>query len=106
MKDRREAARAHRELITRVEALLFAADPVGINFETNADEYNPEAVSIVARRGEFETAEALQRVVHEEFVRWFDADTAGPIERYRSVAEQIWRAWATDRIEPGKSDAG
>ena len=105
MSDRRSAARTHNELIARVEALLFAADPIGINFETNADEYNPEAVSIIARRGEFESVDALQRVVHEEFVRWFDANTAGPIERYRSIAAQIWQVWTTDHIERGMSDA-
>ena len=105
MNDRRNEAGALKALVARVEALLFAADPIGMNFETNADEYNPEAVSIVARRGEFESLEALQRVVHEEFVRWFDADTAGPIERYRLVSEQIWQAWASDHIGPAKSDA-
>ena len=106
MNDRRDAARAHTELIARVEAVLFAADPIGINFETNADEYNPEAVSIIGRRKEFQSVDALQRVVHEEFVRWFDADTAGPIDRYRSIAEQIWQVWSTDHIGPGMSDAG
>jgi len=29
-------------------------------------------------------------LVHEEFVRWFDADTAGPVERYKKVASRIW----------------
>ena len=106
MTDRRNAASSHGALIARVEALLFAADPIGINFETNTDEYNPEAVSIIARREEFESVDALQRVVHEEFVRWFDADTAGPIERYRSIAAQIWQVWTTDHIEQGMSDAG
>ena len=102
MNDRRNEAGA---LIARVETLLFAADPVGINFETNDDEYHPEAVSILARRSEIDSIDSLQRVVHEEFVRWFDEDTAGPIERYRLVSEQIWQEWASDRIGPAKSDA-
>jgi hypothetical protein len=35
----------------------------------------------------------VQRIVHEEFVRWFDRQIAGPVERYRGVAETIWGLW-------------
>jgi hypothetical protein len=67
------AARAGREhvlvgredLVSRVEALLFCHDPIGINFDTNTDEYRPEA--------------------HRQI--------AGPVERYRVVAESIWGLW-------------
>lgn len=36
-----------RDLVEVVSALLSRADPVGINFETNKDEYDAEAETIV-----------------------------------------------------------
>jgi hypothetical protein len=95
------AARAERErvlvgqkdLVSRVEALLFSEDPIGINFDTNADEYRPEAQTIVIRLPEATSSDDVQRIVHEEFVRWFDRQLAGPVERYRVVAESIWGLW-------------
>jgi len=33
------------------------------------------------------------RVVHQEFVRWFHADTAGPPERYAQIALELWQLW-------------
>ena len=32
-------------------------------------------------------------VVYEEFQYWFGPDDAGDKERYRSIAEEIWRLW-------------
>jgi len=95
------AARAEREhvlvgredLVSRVEALLFYEDPIGINFDTNTDEYLAEAQTIVIRLPEATSPDDVQRIVHEEFIRWFDRQLAGPAERYRAVAESIWGLW-------------
>jgi hypothetical protein len=34
---------------------------------------------------------AIMSAVHEEFVRWFGADVAGPAERYDEIAREIWQ---------------
>jgi hypothetical protein len=60
---------------------------------TNTDEYLPEAQTIVIRLPEATSPDDAQRIVHEEFVRWFDPQLAGPVERYRVVAESIWGLW-------------
>lgn len=78
------------EVVAAVEALLFEADPIGINFDDNTDEYRAEAETIVIRLPEARSADDLRRIVHEEFVRWFDAKLAGPEDRYRQVAQAIW----------------
>jgi len=31
--------------------------------------------------------------VHEEFVRWFESETAGPMVRYVEPAAEIWDVW-------------
>ena len=87
---RERALVGQEELVTQVEKLLFRHDPIGINFEENTDEYRIEAQTIVMRLPEAADVDDLRRITHEEFVRWFDAQIAGPPERYRVVAREIW----------------
>jgi hypothetical protein len=102
--DREQAQFGQEDLLARVEALLFHDDPIGINFESNADEYRSEAQTIVLRLAEATSERDVAVIVHEEFVRWFDPQTAGPIERYRSVASAIWRLTA-DESNRGNASA-
>lgn len=76
-----------------IAALLFKHDLVGINFEDNTDEYESEARTILPRLRHCQNAEDALRVVHEEFVRWFTADVAGPQEHYTQIASEIWGLW-------------
>jgi hypothetical protein len=92
---RRAVRHAYRGLFDRVEAILFDEDPIGINFEDNTDEYEPEVETIVPRLGACADADAVLTVVHEEFVRWFDPATAGPRERYGRIATRIWTELAS-----------
>jgi hypothetical protein len=86
----RELTVRYEQLTGDVEALLYRHDPIGIAFGDNPDEYSPEAGSIVPRLLDVTTVEDVQRIVHEEFVRWFDSDTAGPAADYQSIAEELW----------------
>ena len=91
MDDRqRELTVRYEQLTGDVEALLYRHDPIGIAFGDNPDEYSPEAGSIVPRLLDVTTVEDVQRIMHEEFVRWFDSDTAGPAADYQSIAEELW----------------
>ena len=80
-------------LIDEVEALLYRHDPVGIGFGDNPDEYRPEAESIVASLPNARSVDDVLTLVHEEFVRWFDEDTAGPVDRYEDIARDVWAIW-------------
>ena len=90
---RAEVKRRYGKLFDEVAAALFQVDLVGINFGSNADEYDPEAGTIIPRLRECQSAGDVRRVTHEEFVRWFGAETTGPELRYEKVAHQIWRLW-------------
>jgi hypothetical protein len=79
-------------LYDTVTAILFEVDPIGINFETNTDEYEPETRTILPRLASCETVDKLRAVVHEEFTHWFGPDTAGTPEKYTRVAHEIWAA--------------
>ena len=84
-------------LFDAVAEILFRLDPIGVNFEDNPNEYHTETGTILPRLKTCTSAEDVQRVVHEEFVRWFNAETAGPEAKYRAVAKEVWRAWQTHR---------
>jgi hypothetical protein len=93
LEERRQLRKKYGELFDSTAVLLFRHDPIGINFENNADEYDPEAGTILPRLGGCGSADDVRRVVHEEFVRWFEASNAGPEERYSAIASDIWQLW-------------
>jgi hypothetical protein len=80
-------------LFETVAAILFMADPIGINFKSNTDEYEPEVETILPRLSRDNTVEEVTGIVYEEFVRWFGAEEAGSRQSYQPVAEKIWKAW-------------
>ncbi len=102
------ASQAHRtelraqypKLFVDVQQCLFRHDPVGINFETNADEYDPEVGTIIPRLPNCKSQDDVLNVVHEEFVQWFGADVAGPITKYEAISEDIWKMWKTRETQP------
>jgi hypothetical protein len=94
LKERRQLRAEYGQLFDSVAVLLFRHDPIGIAFENeNNDEYAPEAGTILPRLRDCESASDVLRVVHEEFVRWFDAGNAGSEERYAEIAAKIWQLW-------------
>ena len=93
VEERRRLKAEYRELYDKVAALLFRHDPEGINFETNTDEYEPEVGTILPRLRSCHSEDDVLWVVHEEFLRWFGADTARPQEHYAKIATEIWRLW-------------
>lgn len=80
-------------LFDEVSAALFAADPVGINFGDNTDEYDSQAGTILPRLRDAHSADDVQVILFDEFCRSFDKEDAGNIGRYEEVSEIIWEAW-------------
>jgi hypothetical protein len=92
---RRRLKQEYGQLFDSVSALLFRHDPIGINFEENTDEYDLEAETILPRLRKCTSELDVLRAVHEEFVRWFEVETAGPLEKYAEIAKDIWDLWQT-----------
>ena len=100
LQERRRLKEQYGQLFDSVSALLFQHDPIGIAFDNeNTDEYDPEAGTILPRLQTCKSSTDALRAVHEEFVRWFGADTAGPPEAYAKIASEIWQLWLT-RSDP------
>jgi hypothetical protein len=93
LETRRRLKEQYGALFDSVSGLLFRRDPIGITFEANIDEYDLEAETILPRLPSCHNLEDVHAVVHAEFVRWFDADTAGPPEHDQQIASEIWQLW-------------
>ena len=63
---------------------------MGINFDTNTDEYEPEAGTILPRLKSCQSESDVSRVVYEEFERWFGIN-AGTEKRYGPIAVELWQ---------------
>lgn len=101
--ERLELTVDRRDLVEEVSALLFRADPAGINFGSNTDEYESEAESIVIGLPGASGVEDVAQLAQRVFTLWFDADTAGPVERYEAVAVEIWDAWRSREGGPSQA---
>ena len=106
-------------IVASIECLLFEHDPIGIvldtgsedfgalqvalyerdgvmlSFETNSDEYRPEAETIVLRLPEANNEDDARTIVWEEFTRWFGPELAGPQSRYEQIARGVWNLWTS-----------
>jgi hypothetical protein len=76
-----------------VSSILYQVDPMGINYEINPDEYEPEASTILPRLREWNSLMDVQQIIHQEFIRWFNKESAGSESHYQQAAERIWNAW-------------
>jgi hypothetical protein len=94
---REELRKQYGALFMEVSGILFDVDPIGINFEDNADEYAAEVGTILPRLETCLTAESVRSVVHEQFIRWFGPDVAGEEAKYHEAADRIWQSWVHHR---------
>lgn len=91
--ERRKLKAKYGELFDAVSEILFRHDPIGINFEHNTDEYEAEVGTILPRLDNCDSISNARKMIHQEFVRWFDLDTAGPEDRYEELTQEVWAAW-------------
>jgi len=90
----------HQSLVAAVERAIDDADPIGLlEGGAPADEYAPEIGTIGPRVLNARSVEEVATVLHEEFVRWFGDDTAGPRHAYEAPAGKIWKALLEFRKE-------
>jgi hypothetical protein len=82
----------YKNLHSGLTALLYRHDPLGLAAAgAPKDEYEPEVSTIIPRLKDANSAEDVRRIVHEEFLHWFDGEeTAGPESAYSRIAQDIW----------------
>jgi hypothetical protein len=82
----------YQNLYRSLTALLYRHDPMGLAAAgCPKDEYEPEVGTIIPRLQEAKSVEDVRRIVHEEFLHWFDGkEMAGPESAYSAIAQDIW----------------
>jgi len=103
----RESVRKQNpQFFADVSDAMFLRDPIGINFKTNTDEYDSEAGTVIPRLEKCSSSDDVVIVLHEEFGRWFGADTAGDRSRYVELAKDIWALWKQERPNSAPASGG
>jgi len=84
----------YKTLAAAVERAISEADPIGLlEGGAPAHEYSPEIGTIVPRVVSAQSVDEVTAVLHEEFLRWFGSDTAGPRQAYEAPALRIGMRW-------------
>ena len=85
----------YQNLHRGLTALLYRHDPIRLAAAgCPKDEYAFEVSTIIPRLKDAATVEEVRRIVHEEFLHWFDGqETAGPESAYTGIAQDIWETF-------------
>lgn len=91
---RRQLRNEYGSLYLAIADILYRHDPIGlVALGAPADEYQPEADTILPKLKQAGSVEELRRIIHQEFISWFGPDSAGPEERYQALSLDVWRVW-------------
>ena len=83
----------YQHLAAAVGRAIEEADPIRLlGIGAPGDEYAPEIGTILPRLATVERPEDVTAVLHEEFLRWFGHEVAGPRDAYEGPARRIWDA--------------
>ncbi len=91
--ERQKVQEQYGNLFNTLSDIIFRHDPIGINFEDNTDEYDPEVGTILPRLKNAHSEAETLIIIHEEFGRWFGEDIAGSQDKYQDLAVEIWSVW-------------
>jgi hypothetical protein len=83
----------YQHLIAAVQRAIAEADTIRLlEIGAPADEYGPEIGTILPRLATAARLDDVTNVLHEEFVRWFGHEVAGPRDGHEAPARRIWDA--------------
>ena len=86
----------YKNLHRGLTALLYRHDPISLAAAgAPKDEYHPEASTIIPRLKGAKNVEDVRRIVHQEFLHWFDGEgTTGPESAHTAISKDIWELMA------------
>ena len=88
-REREELRRQNATLFDACVREFYRADPLRLAPHAPLDEYEPQVVTVLPRLPQCSGQPDVQRVLHEEFVKWFGND-AGPPDRYFKLSFVVW----------------
>lgn len=81
-----------------ITEILAKYDPIGIVYESNPDEYNLEAKTILRKLDRCNSIEETTNMVYQDFKSWFGTAEIGEKSRYEKLSEEIWNLWNSSKI--------
>ena len=89
-----------KPVIRKVSTILFECDPMCLNFGSNRDEYDPEAVTIISMLKYRESVDDAVDIIVDSFRHWFDQDLSEykTDRKFIRMAKRIWVAWVGIKI--------
>jgi hypothetical protein len=69
--ERKRLRNEYSALFQDLSALLYRLDPMGLNFEINPDEYDPEVGTILPQILREDDPNTIANIVRENFEHWF-----------------------------------
>lgn len=77
-------------------ALFLRVDPARINFEINAEEYEPEVGTVLPRLEGAASVDDVRRILKQELDRWFGRSYEP--SRLDQLASELWPPWVAWRF--------
>ncbi len=81
-----------------VRGVLCHHNPMqfGVELPREYKMYDSQVQGILARRPDVRSRQEVLRTVHEEFGRWIVPEIVGEMQRYSSIAQDVWDFYQTD----------
>jgi len=77
-----------------VQKVINRHDPMGLIAEgAPADEYEYQQAAIMRKLPACKSIHRLQAMIHDEFCHWFNPEKAGPREKYKQPAIDLFRLY-------------
>ena len=81
-----------------ITEILAKHDLMGIVYESNPDEYNLEAKTILRKLDRCNSIEETTNMIYQDFKSWFAPVDIGEKSRYKKLSEEIWNLWNSSKI--------
>ncbi|HEX9960914.1 MAG TPA: hypothetical protein VGB00_08280 [Pyrinomonadaceae bacterium] len=98
MQIRKKDFEEYENLRREITRILGEHNPIGIADESNPDEYDLEAKTILRKLDRCDSVEDVTKIVFQDFKSWFSPDIAGAKDDYRKISEEIWALWISGKI--------
>jgi hypothetical protein len=77
-----------------VQKVINRHDPMGLIGEgAPVDEYDYQQAAIMRKLPACKSIDRLQAMIHDEFCHWFNPENAGPPEKYKQPALDLFRLY-------------
>ena len=96
LRNRNKLRRQFGQLFDDCVREFYRADPIQLAPSVPIDEYDVEVGTVLPRLKECSGPADVQRVLHEEFCRWFNPEIASPSSKYEVLSHRIWALYLKD----------